>query len=63
MFELIFESILEPLFLTTGVLFVRLFTLGKYPSTEIKEKYKIIFESFGFIIIIGFGVLLIYLFF
>jgi hypothetical protein len=63
MFDIIMVAILEPVFLTLGVLFVRLMTFGKYPSTEIKEKYKLFFEVIGLLISVAILVLIIHLFF
>ncbi len=63
MVDFIIETILEPVFLTLGVLFIKLLTLWKYPSPKAKERYSIIFEGIGLVLSIGILVFIAFLFF
>jgi hypothetical protein len=53
MVEIVFEILFDNLFYTTGVIFTRVISLGKYPSLRIKEKYKILFQTIGLIVWVG----------
>ena len=59
----IFDLILDPVFTTVGIFFFRIITLGKFPTTEVKENHKILFESIGLLFSVGVLILIFYLFF
>ena len=63
MFDIIVETILEPVFITVSVLFIRFISLGKYPSTNIKDSHRVLFEAAGLLVTISILILLVYIFF
>lgn len=48
--HIIIDEILDPIFFTIGVLFLRVITIGRFPGEKIKEKYKLLFVVLGLIV-------------